>query len=118
MPLRQQIKADLARAMKARENATVSALRLLLAAIDNAEALPENETPMSVEPIVGKLNEAPRKLLSENDIRQILQNERNERLSASVIYTRLGQSAEAERLRAEADLIEFYLTSLSSGQLN
>ncbi|MEZ4730992.1 MAG: hypothetical protein R3E79_28055 [Caldilineaceae bacterium] len=109
MHLREQMKADLLQAMKARQHATVATLRSVLAVIDNAEAVPVDEPTVPVEPVVGKRNEVPRKVLSVDDIRQIVQKEMDERHAASVQYARLGLQAEAERLQTAAALIATYL---------
>lgn len=111
MQLREQMKADLRQAMKARQSATVATLRALLAAIDNAEAVPVPAVTMPVEPILGQSHEVPRKLLSADDIRQIIQKEADERRAASLKYANLGQAAEAERLQTAAQLIETYLNT-------
>lgn len=111
MQLREQMKADLRQAMKARQSATVATLRALLAAIDNAEAVPVPAATIPVEPILGQSHEVPRKLLSADDIRQIIQKEADERREASVKYANLGLSDEAERLQTTATLIETYLNA-------
>lgn len=111
MQLRQQMKADLTQAMKARQRATVATLRSVLAAIDNAEAIPVNEPAFPVEPVLGQRHEAPRKLLSAEDIRQIVQKESDERQAASAKYATLGLQDEAERLQAAATLLATYLHS-------
>ena len=117
MQLREQMKADLIQAMKARQNATVATLRAILAAIDNAEAVPIEETAMPAEPLLGQQHEVPRKLLSAADIRQIIQQEAAERRAASQKYATLGQPAEAERLQTAAALIEAYLTEYTQQTL-
>lgn len=109
MHVRAQMKADLTQALKARQHATVATLRSVLAAIDNAEAVPVDESTLSVEPVRGKGNDVPRKVLSVDDIRQIVQKEMDERRAASVKYAHLGLQAEAERLQTAAALIATYL---------
>ncbi|CAN5867734.1 hypothetical protein BH10CHL1_BH10CHL1_50450 [soil metagenome] len=109
MELRAQMKADLLQAMKARQTATVSTLRSVLAAIDNAEAVPVSEPTQPVEPVMGQQNEVPRKLLSVEDIRQIIQRELDERHAASLTYIQLGEQAEAGRLQREVALLFDYL---------
>lgn len=111
MQLREQMKADLRQAMKVRESATVATLRAVLAAIDNAEAVPLSAPAMPVEPVLHQRHEVPRKLLSADDIRQIIQKEAAERRAASLKYANLGQPAEAERLQRAATLIEAYLNA-------
>lgn len=109
MSLREQMKADLTQAMKTRQSATVATLRAVLAAIDNAEAVPIETPARPVEPVLGQQHEVPRKHLSGDDIRQIIQTEATERRAASIKYANLGQPAEAERLLTAATLIETYL---------
>ncbi|MCE7989439.1 MAG: hypothetical protein DYG89_50450 [Caldilinea sp. CFX5] len=109
MQLREQMKADLTQAMKARQSATVATLRAVLAAIDNAEAIPVSEPTFPVEPALGQRHEAPRKILSTEDIRQIVQKEIDERRAASIKYANLGLQAEAERLQNAATLLADYL---------
>jgi uncharacterized protein YqeY len=108
MQLREQMKRDLVQAMKARQTATVATLRSALAAIDNAEAVPVDETTPII-PFVTQRPDVPRKVLSDADIQEILQKEVDERNAASAEYARLGQSTEAERLQASAALIANYL---------
>lgn len=110
MQLREQMKRDLTLAIKAREQEKVEALRSVLAAIDNAEAVPVQESATAVEPQLGQRNEMPRKLLSLSEIRQIVQREADERRAASSNYASLGLSNEAERLQRAAELIAAYLT--------
>ena len=111
MHLREQMKADLRQAIKARHSATVATLRTVLAAIDNAEAVPVTTPTMPVEPVLGHRTEVPRKLLSADDIQQIIQREVDERRAASLKYANLGQTGEAERLQTAATLIEAYLNA-------
>ena len=108
MQIREQMKADLTHAMKARQTHVVEALRSVLAAIDNAEAVPITATTC-VGPAPGQRNEAPRKVLSADDIRQIVQREVDERRAASRNYANLQQLDEAARLAQAADLIAAYL---------
>lgn len=107
--LREQMKADLRSAMKARATENVVTLRSVLAAIDNAEAVPVEPTSSSAAPVIGKSNDVPRKVLSQEDIQQIVQHEVTERQQASQTYAQLGQTAEAERLHRAALLLAAYI---------
>lgn len=109
MPLREQMKADLTQAMKARQREVVATLRAVLAAIDNAEAIPVSDPAFPVEPVLGQQHEAPRKLLPAEEIREIVRKELEERRAASVKYAKLGLQAEAERLQKAASLLADYL---------
>lgn len=109
MQIREKMKADLTRAMKARQADAVDGLRAVLAAIDNAEAAPVNQSATWVEPVMGQRNEVPRKVLSAQDMRQIIEREVDERRAASAKYADLGLADEAARLGRVADLIAAYL---------
>jgi uncharacterized protein YqeY len=107
---RNQMKVDLMQAMKNRDRATMMTLRSLLAAIDNAEAVEVNE-PLT--PIFGRTNDVPRKLLTEEDVCQILHREAEARRSALADYVRLGREDVAEQLRGEVALIARYTGAAS-----
>ena len=101
---RQRLREDLKTAMRARNEGEVRLLRALGAAIDNAEAVPlgDEELRRFTE------GEMARRELSDADIAELLARERSERLEAAADFDRLGQAAEAERLRAEAALVARY----------
>ena len=106
MSLRTQLKADLRHAMKARQKEAVAALRILLAAIDNAEAVP---TDPSFVPFTGRTNDVPRKLLTEAHIQQILHAEAAKQREALAEYERLDQEEAAQQIRAELAVMSKYL---------
>ena len=106
MSLRTQLKTDLRHAMKERQKETVTALRILLAAIDNAEAV---QTDTSFVPVAGRTNDVPRKLLTEAHIQQILQAEVAKQREAVAECERLGQNDAAEQIRAELAVMSKYL---------
>jgi uncharacterized protein YqeY len=106
MSLREQIKADLPAAMRERQTIVVATLRSLMAAIDNAGAV-EQGAPSG--PIVGRPADVPRKTLSAQDVRKIVQAEADERSGAIATYERLGKTTDANRLREELTVISRYL---------
>lgn len=106
MPLHERLKADLLRAMKARQRTTVATLRSMLAAIDNAGAVEPNT---STSPVVGRSADVSRKVLTEEQMRKVLQTEVEERRSAVAEYERLERHVEADRLRAELEVFAHYL---------
>ncbi|WP_420313546.1 hypothetical protein ACOB87_43860 [Streptomyces sp. YS-B37] len=78
--------------MRARDKATVSALRTTLAALDNAEAVPVEETAprsLSLEqsPVGAGTTEAARRELSEDDVVEAVKAEAAERLDAAAQLT-------------------------------
>ena len=98
--IRTQLKTDLKAAMKARQSNTVSALRSLLAAIDNAEAvdiaqLPQTSLNIDASPYSP---DVPRKILTEADLRRIIGNEIDEASHALAEYNRLGRAEDAARM--------------------
>lgn len=107
MPIRERMKADLLKAMKARRKITVTTLRSVLAAIDNAEAVEPNT---SSGPIVGRSADVPRKVLTEKQMRDILESEAAERRSAIAEYERLDRHTDANRLRLELEVLATYST--------
>ena len=109
MPQRERLKADLKKAMKARESQTVTVLRSLLAAIDNAEAV---ELGTSSSFVIGRANDVPRKALSEAQIREVLRGEVEELQTAVAEYERLGKLEEAETLSKALDVASGYVRKL------
>jgi uncharacterized protein YqeY len=106
-----RIRGDLTAAMKARRNAETSLLRAILAALDNAEAVSVGtdhdryKVRMFGDPSV----EAPRRVLTEAEILNLLLRETAEREEAARAFENLGMQSEAERLRNEVSLIARYL---------
>lgn len=107
--LRGRLTADLTAAMKARQTTAVSTLRSLMAAIDNAEAVPITAAPTAA---VGHSRDVPRKVLSDTDIQAILVREAYECRKALGDYERLGQAEAADALRVALALIEGYRAEL------
>lgn len=108
--IRKQIKADLLHAMKTRRREDVTTLRTLLSAIDNAEAVPVDDTP--IVPFNGRSEDVPRLQLTPADIQQILHQEAEERRAAAAEYERLGRADQVEMLKASIALIERYIDGL------
>ena len=112
LSVRQRLKVDLLRAMKARQMKVVSTLRSTLAEIDNAEAV---EVDTSVVPLVGRSNDVPRKILTEAEIRAILQREADQITMALADYERRGRVEKTAELQAAWDLLMGYLTDSEDG---
>lgn len=104
--IREQLKEGLKVAMKARQPHVVKVLRTTLSAIDNAEAV---ALTADMGPVVGRLNEVPRKELSEKEIRQIVQTEADTLLVSINEYKSLGKVEEAEQLLVELEALTKYL---------
>jgi uncharacterized protein len=121
--LRARLRADLRGAMKAQRQDEMAALRTLIAAIDNAEAveqaasptLTQSAPPTSSEHVAGAVHglgvtDAARRQLSERDLQRIIENELWERDAQAERLTLLGRADDASRLRVEADVIARYQT--------
>ncbi len=106
--LRERLSGELRVAMKAREKQTVVLLRTLMATLDNAEAV---TVDLATLPKVAttERHEVPRKLLSEDEIRALLQREIAERRHNCAEYEALGLPEKATQLQQEAELIASYL---------
>lgn len=115
--MRARLRDDLTAALKARDRVAVTALRSALAAIDNAEAVPADlplNTVSGNEHVAGAAAglgaaEAERRHLTESDLRSIVEKEIRERSVAAREYEELGRGDQAERLRAEAEVLSQHL---------
>jgi uncharacterized protein YqeY len=106
--LKERLRADLKAAMQARAADEVRVLRVLIAALDNAEAIPgvqKNYVPRAFGDPSG---EVPRRELDDDAVAALLTAEAESRLAAATDYEAHEQRDEAARLRAEAALIGRY----------
>jgi uncharacterized protein YqeY len=104
-----RLRAALKTAMKARDTATVTAMRAALAAIDNAGAVaPTGEAgTIPLGPIAGAVSglgasEATRRALGDDDVAALVWTEVSEREEAADGYEQAGRDDHAQRLRDEA----------------
>ena len=92
-----RIKADITEAMRAREEAKLSTLRMVLSAIQNAEVAGD-------EAIV----------LTDDQTIKVLQSEAKKRAESAQIYADAGRTEAAAKERAELAVIESYLPAAMS----
>jgi uncharacterized protein YqeY len=97
--LKDQLTADLRTAMKAREQATTETLRMVLAAVRNAEVAEKAARELSDEEVVGVLTREARK-----------------RREAAEAYDQAGRAELAARERSELEIIERYLPAQLSDE--
>lgn len=111
--MKADLRRDLVAAMKRGDKAEVALLRQLVAALDNAEAVPVAEERASAIPLPfgSGATEARRHHLTEDDIRALLRWEMDERTAAAAEFARLGVEARATALAAEVELIGRYVRS-------
>jgi uncharacterized protein YqeY len=104
--LKERLRADLKAAMQARSSDDVRVLRSLIAAVDNAEAVPGEHK--NIQRAFGDPgSEVARRELDGEDLAALLEREIEERLAAAAGYGASRPDA-ATRLRAEAALIAGY----------
>lgn len=108
-----RLRQDLLLAIRGRLKARVRVIRNLVAALDNAEAVPigDQHARYVVHTFGDKVAEVPRLTLSSADVAQILAREIAARQEAALQMTSLSRSAEAEELSLEAAIIEEYVSS-------
>lgn len=113
MGVRQRLRVDLRQAMKEREVLAVRALRSLLAAIDNAEAVAVEETSdggthVAKAAVGAGAGDRARRELTPADIAGIVQAEITERADARAQYLHGGRESEAEELTREIAVLTRY----------
>jgi uncharacterized protein YqeY len=106
--LKERLRADLKAAMQARAADEVRVLRVLIAALDNAEAVPSDEKPYSPRAFGDPSGEVARLDLDGAAVNALLADEVAARLSAAADYRDHGQNDEASRLEAEAAIMGRY----------
>lgn len=97
-----RLKSDLITARKARDRVVEAALKRAIGRIESAEAPPAPSGPDGP-------SEVERLVLSEMDVAACIQAEIDEALEAVAMYEAGGRHEEAERLRAEAAVLQAYL---------
>jgi uncharacterized protein YqeY len=106
--LKERLRADLKAAMRARAANEVRALRTLIAALDNAEAVPSAQDRHVPRVFGDPSGEVPRHELDEAAVAEVLAAEMAGRLAAAADYERHLEFEQARRLRDEAALISRY----------
>jgi uncharacterized protein YqeY len=111
--LRERMGAALPAAMRARDRVAVSALRSALARVSNAEAVHIDTVPRAGavhDAAVGAgAADAPRRELSEAEVRALVEAEVAEHEHAARHLTDVGRPDDAARVRAEADVLRAHL---------
>ncbi|MEE4420713.1 hypothetical protein [Streptomyces bugieae] len=104
--------------MRARDKASVSALRATLATLDNAEAVPVDESALrgsalEHSPVGVGVTEGARRELSEREVREIVRAEATERLEVAAQLTAPAHADRVAQLRAEAAVLLRFLDGAS-----
>ncbi len=104
--LRTKLRDDLKKAMRRRDAIEVSALRTVISAIDNAEAV---DLEARSEPVLGLSPDVPRRQLTADEIIRIVRDESEHFRSASMEYAGLGRSEEAAVMAEKVLIVSRYL---------
>lgn len=111
--LRERLAAALPEAMRGRDRVAVSALRSALARISNAEAVHIDTVPRAGavhEAAMGAgAADAPRRELTEAEVRAVVEAEVADHERAARHFTDVGRPDDAQRVRAEADVLRAHL---------
>jgi uncharacterized protein len=109
--MKSRLRGALTVAMKEKNTSEASLLRVLIAAVDNAEATPvQAERPSLVRhDFWDGSAEVERLFLDEDRVRAIISNEIAARECAADEFDRLGKTDRADRLREEAAIGRKYL---------
>jgi uncharacterized protein YqeY len=108
--IRARLRSDLSQALKTRDGRTADILRTLIAAIDNAEAVPVTHSGPYRELAFGDpAAEVPRKSLGAAEIAAVLNAEIAERLAVAEELAAKGRNAQADELRAGCAIVRLYL---------
>jgi len=106
--LKERLRADLKAAMQARASDEVRVLRQLIAALDNAEAVPIGSAPKQVRLGDGAASaEAMRRDLDADDVAALLAAEMDARRAAAD-YRAGGRDTDADALESAIALIDRY----------
>jgi uncharacterized protein YqeY len=105
--LKDRLRTDLKTAMRERDMRHASLIRTLIAAIDNAEAVPIDAMAARIR-AREDVGEVPRREIDASTLDEILDREVASRLAAAEDYERHGRDEDAARLRGEAELIAPY----------
>ena len=113
--LRALLQSALLPAMRSGDADTVAVVRSALAAIANAEAVPAPSiTPAGEGPVAGAMTgvgstEAPRRELTSDEVREVVEHERQDRIQAAEESEAGGLGEYAARLRTQAAILAFLI---------
>jgi hypothetical protein len=113
---REELRRELRAALTSRQPDRISALRTLIAALDNAEAVPADvDSQRSTDGVIAHSShgvgsaEAPRRELHTKDVQAILRDLLGEYDTQAQHYRSFHQHEAADRLRRKANVLRAYL---------
>jgi len=106
--IRQVLQSELIQAMRNQDRQTMTALRSVLSAIANKEAVPAAPTGSIEEPVFGH-GDVPRRELTAQEVKLVVLDEVEARRNSAGYMGTAGRHEEAAALEAEALILERYL---------
>jgi uncharacterized protein YqeY len=106
--LRQVLQAELITAMKNQDRPAMMAIRSVLSAIANKEAVPAPERSSIDEPVIGYADVARREL-TPAEVRLVVMDEVDERRNTADYLETAGKRDEAEALKNQVAILERFL---------
>jgi uncharacterized protein YqeY len=103
-PVQERLQADLKAALRSREKPAVDAIRCVLAAIANAEAVDAGSVAKGV-------TEVPRRALTEADVRALVEAEHRDLTESAAELRAHGRADEADILDTKAVVVASYLSA-------
>lgn len=108
MNLRQVLQAELITAMKNQDQPAMMAIRSVLSAIANKEAVPA-PAPSSIDHPVKGYADVPRRELTPAQVRLVVMDEVDERRNSADYLTTAGKHEEAAALQNQIQILERFL---------
>lgn len=107
MSLPDRLRSDMVAAMKAGDRVRVSTLRSLIGAIENAGAIEVEAGPYEMKTGLG--HDVPRREVTDDEIRRIISDEREDLIAAQAELSGKGQTERMEELATRAAIVAGYL---------
>ncbi|CAN5738447.1 hypothetical protein BH23ACT12_BH23ACT12_20510 [soil metagenome] len=108
MNLRQVLQAELITAMKNQDKASMMAIRSVLSAIANKQAVPAPAAGSIDDPVLG-YPDVPRRELTPAEVRLVVMDEVDERRNSADYLTTAGKHEEAAALQNQVEILERFL---------
>lgn len=101
--LRAALRTRLRDAMRARDRPSVQVLRIVLGAVENAEAVPDDDRTQTERLVAAdRAVDVARREVPEDEVRALVQGELDDRLEAAEQHRARGQADEAATAEAQA----------------
>jgi len=104
-----RLKSDLVIAMPERDRVRVSTIRSLIAAIDNAGAVPVERQGYDYDLKTGLGHDVVRRTVTDSDIIRIIASERDDLAAVRDQYLELGETTHADELERRVAIAGSYL---------